>query len=79
MTKDQRKWRHLYRYICKLCQKVRYTKNWKRHQDELCTICEKGQAPDGQDTLFTSKNGDDTKELDDAQGTGRQDGAHDAA
>ena len=53
MTREHKKWRHLYRYICRGCTKIRYTKSWQRHQQEMCTLCEKANVvPKDQTSLF---------------------------
>jgi len=52
-----KKWRRRYQYICEKCKKVRFTLNWNRKENQMCTICQKSEVPDNQQSLF--------KEIDD--------------
>jgi hypothetical protein len=57
MNWGDKKWRHLYRYVCRFCAKVRFTKSYERLKSEVCTLCEKGQeVSKGQQQLFETTN-----------------------
>lgn len=59
MRWGDKKWRHIYRYVCKLCGKIRYTKDFDRHKREVCTLCEPQPAPENMQSLFDNKPQDE--------------------
>ena len=48
----RKQWRRRYDYVCKKCGELRYTVKYQRKINEICTICDQGNANENQNKLF---------------------------
>lgn len=48
-----KKWRRLYSYICRLCNKRRRALLFDRYVGMKCRVCTKNKVPDNQPSLFS--------------------------
>lgn len=47
-----KKYRHVYRYLCKGCGRKRITLSHERAMNEVCTHCDIGEVLENQPSLF---------------------------
>lgn len=48
----EKQYRHVYRYVCATCGRIRFTYDKQRHDSAICTRCEPEKVHPDQGTLL---------------------------